>query len=143
MVSIVIGSDNKGFDLKEKIKIILKESYGAPVNDVGTNNKMPCSYAEYTQMAVENILNGRNTFGILIDETGTGVSIAANRVRGIRACVVRTSSDAKLAKMYYDCNILCIGVDTVNMDEIDGIINEFLDNEFIGGKYANSLAMYD
>lgn len=110
MTQIFIGSDHAGFNLKNKIKKYLEESK-ISFSDEGTYTKDSCDYPFYAK-EVANLVVKNKSKGILICGTGIGMSIAANKVKGVRAALVTNESQAILAKSHNDANILCLAGNT-------------------------------
>src|SRR3989338_6998179 len=107
MKTIVIGSDHAGFKLKEKLKDFLtKNDY--IVIDVGTNNEKSADYPDYAVKVGEKISDTDN-FGVLVCGSGIGMSIAANKVPGVRAALCRDELDAEMSRKHNDANIVCLG----------------------------------
>ena len=126
---IVVGCDHRGFVLRDVIrKHLLSLNYD--VMDVGTHNDESCDYPNIAQSLCKELLDGRK--GILICGSGFGMSISANRNKGIHAVVCRNSYDVKAAREHGDVNVLCIGSDFTGADETIRIIDVFLNTKFSG-----------
>lgn len=131
---IAIGSDHAGYDLKCAIINYLQRK-NMEVYDVGAFNKDSVDYPDYA-LQVCQILNRKNSdLGILICYTGIGMSIAANKVKGIRAALVTTEENAKLTREHNDANILCLGAKDVDFEKAKKIIDVFLTTQFAGGRH--------
>lgn len=131
---IAIGSDHAGYDLKCAIINYLQRK-NMEVYDVGAFSKDSVDYPDYA-LQVCQILNRRNSdLGILICYTGIGMSIAANKVKGIRAALVTTEENAKLTREHNDANILCLGAKDVDFEKAKKIIDVFLTTQFAGGRH--------
>lgn len=129
MISIAIGADHGGYALKEKIKL----SYQASCVDVGTFNEESCNYAEFAQAVAKKVQNHEADFGILICRSGIGVSIAANRFKGVLAALCTNTAMAKSARSHNNANILCIAADHTSYQEASQLIEIFLNTEFESG----------
>ena len=105
---IIIGSDHAGFILKNKLAAYLQQS-GFDVDDAGTYTTESCDYPVIAKEVAQNIKEGKYEKGILVCGTGIGMSIAANKVKGIRAAVVSDTCSAKMSRLHNDANILCLG----------------------------------
>jgi ribose-5-phosphate isomerase B len=131
---IAIGSDHAGYDLKCAIINYLQRK-NMEVYDVGAFSKDSVDYPDYA-LQVCQILNRKNSdLGILICYTGIGMSIAANKVKGIRAALVTTEENAKLTREHNDANILCLGAKDVDFEKAKKIIDVFLTTQFAGGRH--------
>lgn len=131
---IAIGSDHAGYDLKCAIINYLQRK-NIEVYDVGAFSKDSVDYPDYA-LQVCQILNRKNSdLGILICYTGIGMSIAANKVKGIRAALVTTEENAKLTREHNDANILCLGAKDVDFEKAKKIIDVFLTTQFAGGRH--------
>ncbi len=138
-MKIVIGSDHRGFKLKEYIKKILKEK-GYEVNDIGGFSEESSDYPDFALKVGEEIKEGRANFGILICMTGIGMEIAANKVKGIRAALCRDEEDAYLARSHNNANVLTLGAKNIKDEkEIEKIVIKFLETPFEGGRHERRI----
>jgi len=126
--SIVIGSDHAGYCLKEKIKGMLAEKK-YQVIDKGTDSDEKCDYPDYAYKVAKEVAKGKS-LGILICGTGIGMSIAANKVKGIRAALCCNEFMAKSAREHNDANILCLGARVLEEKEALKIVDAFLGSDF-------------
>lgn len=131
---IAIGNDHTGVALKETIKQFL-EARGERVQDFGTQSTAASNYAEIAESVAGAVVDGRCEKGILICGTGVGISIAANKVRGIRAVCCSEPFSAKLSKQHNNTNILCFGARVVGVELAKMIVECWLDAEFEGGRH--------
>ncbi len=134
MEQIAIASDHAGFEYKEKIKLFLS-SLGFEANDFGAFSSESVDYPDYAHLVAEIISKGKFKRGILICGTGIGMSITANKHRGIRAAVCESVEATKFARMHNDANILCIGARITPWERVEDIIKIFLNTKFEGGKH--------
>ena len=132
MKKIVIGCDHAGFAIKNIVKEHIA-SKGYEVIDVGTNSADSCHYPIFAHAACEKILAGECELGILICGTGVGMSIAANKHKGIRAACCSDTFSARLTREHNDSNMLCFGERVVGA----GLALELAD-AFLGAEYMNS-----
>jgi ribose 5-phosphate isomerase B len=137
MKKIVIGSDHAAFEMKEFVREFLL-SKKIEVIDVGTNSPDRCDYPDYAKGVVMEVL-AKSITGILLCGSGVGVSIVANRFKGIRAALCRSTSDAEMARKHNDANVLCLGARTNTEAEIQAIIEVWLASEFEGGRHTDRL----
>lgn len=135
---IVIGADHKGVDLKEAAVEMLKE-WGFTVDDVGTMSRESCDYSDYANEVCRRVVDGRADRGILICFSGLGMSIAANRWRGVRATLVRTPQIAALSRQHNDANVMCLASAFITPDDLDDILHAWLIAEFEGGRHVQRL----
>ena len=128
---IAIGSDHGGFDLKELVIAHLKER-GMEVKDVGCYDKSSCDYPVYGKAVAEAVAKGECEKGIVICTTGIGISITANKVKGIRAALCTDGLMAKLTRLHNNANVLALGAGIVGPNLAMEIVDNFLDTEFSG-----------
>jgi len=136
---IAIGSDHAGYLLKADI-IKFLESKGLEVKDFGTNGPDSVDYPDFGQAVAEAVSNKECEKGIVICGTGIGISIAANKVPGIRAALCTDSYMAKMSRQHNDANILAIGERVVGPGLAYDIIEAWLDTEFLGGRHQSRVS---
>ena len=141
MKKIAIASDRAGLELKTYIINELKEQYD--FDNLGTNNQDPVDYPDYAIKVVDKILSGHSEFGILICGTGIGMSIAANRRKGIRAGLCHNSLEARLTREHNDANILCLGGRMIGKECAVENVKVFLTTNFAGGRHTNRIKKLD
>ena len=131
---ITIGCDHAGYELKLKVIDHLK-SRGIEVIDVGTHSTDSCDYPNIAHAVCKNIQDGVTELGILVCGTGIGMSMAANKHRGIRAAACSDTFSARLTRVHNDANVLCFGERVVGMGLAIDLVDNFIDAEFEGGKH--------
>lgn len=131
---LTIGSDHAGFELKEKIKAYF-QGKGAVLRDVGTVSLESTDYPDFAQKVAEDVADGKSEFGILVCNSGVGMSIAANKVPGVRAALVFNEEMAKLARQHNDANVLCLGEHFVGAEEALRMCDVFVNTKFEGGRH--------
>ncbi len=136
---IAIGCDHGGFKLKGAVIDFLKQS-GYEFKDFGTDSEQSCDYVDYAKKVAFAVANGECDRGILICGTGIGMSIAANKVKGIRAAHCTDYFSAKYTRMHNDSNIICIGERITGAGLALELIKVFLETEFEGGRHAIRVA---
>ncbi|MGH9521416.1 MAG: ribose 5-phosphate isomerase B [Terriglobales bacterium] len=137
---IALGADHGGFELKNRIKSWLAER-GIETEDLGTNSADSCDYPDIARPVCELVTAGRSDRGILCCGTGIGMSIAANKIDGIRAAHVTSESEAALSRQHNDANILTLGGRTLSDDLARRIVNTWLDTAFSGdARHARRIA---
>jgi ribose 5-phosphate isomerase B len=133
--TIIMGADHAGFILKNSIKNHLQE-LNCHVVDVGTVTKDHVDYPDYGHLVAEKISKGVAPFGILLCGTGIGMSIVANRHRGVRAALCWNTDVARLARAHDDANILVLGARVLEHSIALGCVDVFLKTKFEGGRHA-------
>lgn len=131
---IIIGSDHAGYKLKELIKGYLSE-IGENYKDVGTNSEESCDYPVFAEKVAKEVVSTGNAKGILVCGSGIGVSMAANKVKGIRAALCMNAELAEMSRRHNDANILCLGARYIDFEAAKSIIKVFLSTEFEGGRH--------
>ena len=139
MFKLCIGADHRGYKLKSGLVEGLR-AQKVVVNDIGSNNMMPSDFSELAMMGVENLLRGIVDVTVLIDDTGNGMAMIANRNKGIRACIVSDAKGGETARVMYDANVLCLAGDTSEADAMEAIMS-WAGNEYIGGKQDAKLEL--
>ena len=124
-MKIALGSDHAGFELKEKIKQKL-QSQGIAIDDRGTHSAESCDYPDYARAVADEVAAHGADFGILVCGTGIGMSIAANKVPGIRAARVVSEFDAELSREHNDANVLTLGARSLERRRAFKIIDKWL-----------------
>jgi ribose 5-phosphate isomerase B len=130
-VRIAIGSDHGGYDLKQHLKHLLDE-LRVPYEDVGTFTPDPADYPDIAALVARGVANGSYEQGILVCGTGIGMSIAANKIPGVRAALVTDVETARLSREHNDANIMTIGGRTTPVDRARDIVRTFLQTGFDG-----------
>lgn len=126
---IALGSDSAGFGLKQEVKKYLEEN-GIAYKDYGCYDEAPCDYPVFAKAAAKAIVDGECDKGILICGTGIGISIAANKVRGIRAALCHDTFSAQATREHNDANVLAMGARVIGPGLALKIVETFLNTEF-------------
>jgi ribose 5-phosphate isomerase B len=137
-VRIAIGSDHRGFALKEALKELLAE-LGHEWVDFGCQSEEPVDYPDIGRPLAEAVAAGEYQRGILICGSGVGMSIAADKVKGVRAALCENSFTARLARRHNDANVLCLGSWCIGQGLAEEIVRVFLSEDFEGGRHARRL----
>ena len=135
-MKVVIANDHAAVDMKFKIKDFL-ESSGIEVINVGIDETKRCDYPDYAYKACEKIVNKEAELGILICGTGIGMSIAANKVKGIRACACSESYSARLSREHNDANVVCFGERVIGIETAKEIVKSFIDAKYQAGHHID------
>ena len=133
-MKIVIGNDHAAVDMKMEMKAYL-ESLGHEVINIGTDTKDSCNYPEYGEKAGRMVASGEADCGVLICGTGVGISIAANKVKGVRAAVCSEPVTARLVKQHNNANIIAFGARIVGVETAKAILDAWLSADFQGGRH--------
>jgi ribose 5-phosphate isomerase B len=137
--NVVISSDHNGYLLKNAI-IQYLQTRNLSVKDLGPDNQERVDYPDYAKKVVDKILEGTSIFGILICDTGIGMSIAANRSSGIRAALCANVFMAERARLHNDANILVLGTKLVSETIAFEVVDKFIGTKFEGGRHSIRLS---
>ena len=139
-MKIAIANDHSAVELKNIIKEHL-ESKGYEVLNLGTDSTESCDYPVYGEKVGRAVADGEADLGIAICGTGVGISLAANKVKGIRACVCSEPYTARLARQHNDANVLAFGARVIGIELAKMIVDEFLSAKFEGGRHQRRVDM--
>ena len=131
---IAIGSDHGGYALKEHVKAYLTAK-GITCLDVGCDSTESCDYPIFGKAVGEAVASGKCEKGIVICTTGIGISISANKVKGIRAALCADSFTAEMTRRHNDANMLAMGAGLIGKNMAERIVDTFLSTEFEGGRH--------
>mgnify|MGYP005889046597 CR=1 FL=1 len=137
---IAIACDHGGYNLKEAVKAHLMEK-GYEVKDFGTNSLDSCDYPIFGKAAAQAVADGRCEKGIVICTTGIGISITANKVKGIRCALCGDPFSAEMTRRHNDANMLAMGAGIVGPNLAERIVDVFLSTEFEGGRHARRVGL--
>jgi glycine hydroxymethyltransferase len=132
--TIALGADHGGYELKESLKRFL-EQQGAAVADFGSTTRESSDYPDFAQAVGQVVANRKAQFGILVCTTGLGMSIAANKISGVRAALVADVESAALARQHNNANVLCLGADKTPPELARKIVEVFVNTAFEGGRH--------
>ncbi len=138
-MKVAIGGDHRGYEAKELIKSILQRN-GHEVEDYGTNESKSCDYPDFAIPVALAVARNEVDSGILICGSGIGMSITANKVRGVRAALCHDELTAQMARTHNDANILCLPAMLVNDPLITRIVETWLSTEFGGGRHQRRVS---
>lgn len=139
-MKIAIGNDHAALELKKVIKAYV-EDMGHEVVDFGTHTADSCDYPVYGEKVARAVAGGECELGILICGTGIGISLAANKVKGIRAAVCSESYSARLTRAHNNANIIAFGARVIGEDTAKDIVNAFINTPFEGGRHQRRIDM--
>lgn len=137
-MKIILGADHGGYELKNNIAEWLK-TQGHQIKDVGTFSPESVDYPDYAKIVGEEVVKGNFDKGILVCGSGVGISIAANKVKGVRAVLCHDVVMARLSREHNDTNIIAMGGRFIAKDLAYEILNVWLNTEFSGGRHARRI----
>lgn len=134
-MNISIGSDHRGLEQRKVLTDVI-ESLGHHVSDLGSFTDQSCDYPDIAAEVCETVVKGSSQLGILVCGTGIGMSIAANKIHGIRAALANDVESAKLSRQHNDANILCLAGNDFDADNYRAVVTAWLSTEFEGGRHS-------
>lgn len=140
MKRIAIACDHAALDLKTEIVKHLREN-GVECEDYGTYTQDSCNYPDYAEKVCNAIKEGKSDLGILVCGTGIGMSMAANKCKGIRAACCTDTFSARFTRLHNDANVLCMGARVVGVGLALDIADIFINTEFEGGRHQKRVDM--
>ncbi len=141
-MKISVGADHAGFELKEHIKKYL-EKKGYEIIDEGTNSLESVDYPDFGKAVGQRVANKEAEYGVVVCGSGIGISIAANKVNGIRCARVDEPLSARLSRLHNDANVIALGGRLIGPTMAEEVIEEFLNTEFEGGRHSNRICKLD
>lgn len=127
-MKLFVGSDHAGFELKENLKEVFSSKL--EIEDLGTYSSESCDYPDFAEKVANAVLQNPGSFGLLICGTGVGMSIAANKIKGVRAACVSEEKSAALAREHNDAQILCLGARIIELEQAKKCLESFLKAQF-------------
>ena len=137
-MKVAIACDHRGYECKRKIVPFLKGK-GHELSDLGCEGNSPCDYPDFAMPAARMVAAGEMDVAILLDSSGIGMSVCANKVRGIRAAVVNDEVMARVARDANHCNVLCLGTDLLSQDQLMKIVEAFMETPFSDGRHVRRI----
>jgi len=138
-MKIAIASDHAGFQLKEALRQRLVEQ-GHDVQDMGTHSTESTDYPDYAAQVGRRVADGLVDRGVLVCSSGVGMSIAANKIRGVRAALASSREEVRLTRAHNDANVIAIGANFSTREQAEEYLDTFLATEFDGGRHARRVA---
>jgi len=135
---IVVACDHRGYEAKRRLLPVLK-SAGHAVEDLGCEGTSAVDYPDFAAPVARAVATGKAEVGILMDGSGIGMSVVANKVHGVRAALVHDHVTARRAREHNHCNVLCLGTDLLGEDQIRQIVDIFLSTSFSDGRHNRRL----
>lgn len=139
---VAVASDHAGVAFKNEVKAIL-EGIASQVIDLGTNDTNSVDYPDYADAIAKEILSGKAQFGVAICGSGVGISIAANRHKGIRAALCTDGLTASLSRRHNNANVLCLGARIIGPETARDCITQFFATPFEGGRHEKRVQKLD
>jgi ribose 5-phosphate isomerase B len=131
---VIFGSDHAGLGLRAEAIRVAREQ-GLEVDDLGPFSGDSVDYPDYARKVAEAVAAGKARFGVLVCGTGIGMSISANKVKGVRAAHCTTEYEARMARAHNDANVLCIGERVLGAGQAGAVVGAFLSQPFEGGRH--------
>ena len=138
-MNITIGSDHGGVELKEEVKMVLHEFSDVRVKDIGTFGRESVDYPDIAEKVCADVVSGKADRGIVLCGTGIGISIAANKIDGIRAALCTDVYSAIMARRHNDANVLALGGRVLGFGPAGKIVRAWIRTEFEGGRHARRI----
>lgn len=138
-MKIAIASDHRGYDAKKKIIPMLKRA-GHEVQDFGCDSPASCDYVDFAAPAARSVARGENEVGILLEGSGIGMSVTANKIHGVRAALIHDEITARRSREHHHCNVLCLGCELLGEEQIRSIVEIFLAATFQEGRHVARVA---
>jgi ribose 5-phosphate isomerase B len=137
-MKVAVGNDHRGYEAKRRLMPLLKK-LGHEVEDFGCEGSTGVDYPDYAAPVARAVVAGAADVGILMDGSGIGMSIAANKFCGVRAALVHDEVTSRRAREHNHCNVLCIGTDLLSEDQIRQIVEIFLATGFADGRHVRRI----
>lgn len=139
---IALGCDHGGYEIKEAVKAFLKEK-GIPFIDFGANSNESVDYPVYAKKVCESITSGESELGILCCGTGIGMSMVANKQKGIRAAVLNEEFSAEATRRHNNANVLCMGGRIIDGEKAVKLAEIFISTPFESGRHTKRIDMFE
>ncbi|MBD3867816.1 MAG: ribose 5-phosphate isomerase B [Acidobacteria bacterium] len=133
-MKIAIGADHAGFEVKDRLAELLR-SWGHTVLDAGTDGSDSVDYPDYAEEVAGRVGSGEADYGLLVCGSGIGMSIAANKVAGVRAALCFCETTARLSRQHNDANVLCVGARITGYSVLEELVRVFFETTFEGGRH--------
>lgn len=141
-MKIYIANDHAGINVKAYIVKFLEE-HNCEIIDLGTNTNDRVDYTDYAHLLSEKVSNDLGSFGILVCGTGIGMSIAANKHKGVRAALCHDAYTAKMSRAHNNANVLCLGERVLGLGTIESILDTWIKEPFHGGRHEDRVKKID
>ena len=137
-MKIAVACDHRGYEAKRRLMPMLK-TRGFEIEDFGCDSNAACDYPDLATPVARAVVEGRAEVGILLDGSGLGMSIAANKICGVRAALAHDEITARIAREHNHCNVLCLGTDLLSEDHMRQIVDIFLSTQFVDGRHVRRI----
>ena len=137
-MKVAIGNDHRGFQVKRKVAELVQR-LGHEIVDLGSNSEEASDYPDFALQVATAVAGGQVDRGILICGSGIGMSMAANKVRGVRAALCHDDVTAEMSRRHNDLNVLCLSADMLGERLIDRMVEIWLNTQFEGGRHARRI----
>ena len=137
-MKVAIANDHRGYEAKRRLLPVLKK-LGHQIEDFGSESTASVDYPDYAAPVARAVVKGQADVGILMDGSGIGMSVAANKFCGIRAALVHDEITARRSREHNHCNVLCLGTDLLSEDQIRQIVEIFLATGFTDGRHVRRI----
>jgi ribose 5-phosphate isomerase B len=137
-MKLAVACDHRGYEAKRRLLPVLKK-LGHEVIDFGCESPASCDYPDYAIPASRAVTDGTVEIAILLDGSGIGMSIASNKVFGVRAALAHDQVTARIAREHNHCNVLCLGTDLLSEDQVRQIVEMFLNTQFANGRHIRRI----
>jgi len=141
-MKVVLACDHRGYDAKKKLLPIIKK-LGHACDDLGCDGTASVDYPDYAAPAARAVASGKYDLGILLDGSGIGMSVVANKIHGVRAALAHDEVTARIAREHNHCNILCLGVDLLSEEQVKKITEIFLSCDLSEGRHVRRIQKID
>ena len=137
-MKLIVGCDHRGYEAKRKLLPLIKK-LGYELEDIGCDSTTSVDYPDYAAPVSRAVSTGKCDLGILLDGSGIGMSVVANKIHGVRAALAHDEVTARIAREHNHCNVLCLGVDLLSEDQIRKIVEIFLSAELAQGRHVRRI----
>jgi ribose 5-phosphate isomerase B len=137
-MKLAVACDHRGYEAKKRLLPLLKK-LGHEVEDFGCGDGSACDYPDFAIPASRSVADGACEIGILLDGSGIGMSVVANKLRGIRAALVHDEVTARRSREHNHCNVLCLGTDLLSEDQLRKIVEIFLSTPYGNGRHTRRI----
>ncbi|MFH0809845.1 MAG: ribose 5-phosphate isomerase B [Pseudomonadota bacterium] len=143
MLVVALGCDHAGYPLKDEVRRYVESFFGTRVTDVGCSSPQSVDYPVYAAEVARRVASGEAERGIIICGSGVGMSMVANRFKGVRAVLANDLFTAQMSRRHNDANVLCLGARTVGVGLALEIIKTFMETPFEGGRHQRRVELID
>lgn len=142
IIRLVVACDHRGYEGKQRLLPKLA-GLSCEVIDIGCDGQRGCDYPDYAAPAARMVADGEADAAVLLDGSGIGMAIVANKIRGVRAATCHDELTARIAREHNHCNVLCVGTDLVGERALANVVEIFLTTSFSGGRHVRRVAKID